>query len=103
MKVMDKMGGMGRNGPWIGGRIKEKPSQIVRRHVFVSPYHEEDIPALVKEIGTSQVVFGSDYPHPEGLAEPVDFVEGIESLSADQIRMIMRDNALGLVGRAGGA
>jgi predicted TIM-barrel fold metal-dependent hydrolase len=100
MKVMDKMGGMGRNGPWIGGRIREKPSQIVRRHVFVSPYHEEDIPALAAEIGASQVVFGSDYPHPEGLAEPVDFVDRIEKLSEEEIRMIMRDNALGLVGRA---
>ena len=100
MKVMDKMGGMGRNGPWIGGRIREKPSRIVRRHVFVSPYHEEDIPALAAEIGASQVVFGSDYPHPEGLAEPGDFVDGIEKLSEEEIRMIMRDNALGLVGRA---
>jgi predicted TIM-barrel fold metal-dependent hydrolase len=100
MKVMDKMGGMGRNGPWIGGRIKEKPSAIVRRHVFVSPYHEEDIPSLVAEVGASQVVFGSDYPHPEGLAEPVDFLDGIETLGDDVIRGIMRDNALGLVGRA---
>jgi predicted TIM-barrel fold metal-dependent hydrolase len=100
MKVMDKMGGMGRNGPWLGGRIKEKPSQILRRHVFVSPYHEEDIPALVREVGVSQVVFGSDYPHPEGLAEPVDFVDGIESLADDDIRRIMRENALGLVARA---
>jgi predicted TIM-barrel fold metal-dependent hydrolase len=99
MKLMDKMGGMGRNGPWIGGRIKEKPSRILKRHVFVSPYHEEDIPALVGAIGASQVVFGSDYPHPEGLARPVDFVEGISELPENEIRMIMRDNALGLVGR----
>ncbi len=100
MKVMDKMGGMGRNGPWIGGRIKEKPSRILKRHVFVSPYHEEDIPALVQTLGASQVVFGSDYPHPEGLAEPSDFVAGIEKLPDDEIRMIMRENSLGLVGRA---
>jgi predicted TIM-barrel fold metal-dependent hydrolase len=100
MKLMDKMGGMGRNGPWIGGRIREKPSEILKRHVFVSPYHEEDIPALVREIGASQVVFGSDYPHPEGLAEPADFAKGIASLPDAQIRMILRDNALGLVGRA---
>ena len=99
MKLMDKMGGMGRNGPWIGGRIKEKPSAILRRHVFVSPYHEEDIPGLAQVVGASQVVFGSDYPHPEGLAEPLDFVDGIASLSEQEIRMIMRDNGLGLVGR----
>jgi predicted TIM-barrel fold metal-dependent hydrolase len=99
MKVMDKMGGMGRNGPWIGGRIREKPSAILRRHVFVSPHHEEDIPALVEQVGVSQVVFGSDYPHPEGLAEPRDFLEGIEKLSDADTRRIMRDNASALVGR----
>ena len=100
MKVMDKMGGMGRNGPWIGGRIREKPSAILRRHVFVSPYHEEDIVSLAREVGASQVVFGSDFPHPEGLAEPAQFAEEIEPLSDEETRMIMRDNGLRLVGRA---
>jgi predicted TIM-barrel fold metal-dependent hydrolase len=98
MRVMDKMGGMGRNGPWPGGRIGEKPSAIVRRHVFVSPYHEEDIPALAGEIGATQVLFGSDFPHAEGLAEPVDFAEAIATLPADAQRRILRDNARELVG-----
>ena len=53
----------------------EKPSAIVRRHLFVSPYHEEDIPALARTLGASQVLFGSDVPHPEGLAEPAQFAE----------------------------
>jgi predicted TIM-barrel fold metal-dependent hydrolase len=100
MRVMDKMGGMGRNGPWIGGRIREKPSAILRRHLFVSPYHEENIVGLAGEIGASQVVFGSDFPHAEGLAEPREFAKALEGLPADQVRGIMRENALGLVGRA---
>ncbi len=99
MKVMDKMGGMGRNGPWPGGRIREKPSQILRRHVFVSPYHEEDIVDLVRQIGASQVVFGSDFPHAEGLAEPGQFARAIESLPGAEQRAILRENAAGLVGR----
>ncbi|MEN8159457.1 MAG: amidohydrolase family protein [Myxococcota bacterium] len=99
MAVMDKMGGMGRNGPWPGGRIREKPSAIIRRHLFVSPYHEEDIPALARSIGASQVLFGSDYPHPEGLAEPAQFAEEIAELSEADQRLILRDNAMRLVGR----
>ena len=98
MKLMDKMGGMGRNGPWPGGRIKEKPSRIFRRHVLVSPYHEEDVVALVETLGASQVVFGSDYPHPEGLAVPRDFAEIIGSLPAAERRLVLRDNAAALVG-----
>jgi predicted TIM-barrel fold metal-dependent hydrolase len=100
MKVMDKMGGMGRNGPWPGGRIREKPSAILRRHVFVSPYHEEDVVGLVGEIGASQVLFGSDFPHAEGLADPVRFEETIATLPAEQRQLVMRENALRLLGRA---
>jgi len=100
MAVMDKMGGMGRNGPWPGGRIQEKPSAILRRHLFVSPYHEEDVPALARTIGASQVLFGSDFPHPEGLAEPADFAEAIAELSPADQRLILHDNAMRLVGRA---
>ncbi len=100
MAVMDKMGGMGRGGPWPGGRITEKPSAIIRRHLFVSPYHEEDIPELARRLGASQVLFGSDYPHPEGLAEPAQFAELLAPLSEAEQRMILRDNALRLVGRA---
>ena len=103
MKAMDKMGGMGRNGPWIGGRIREKPSLILRRHVFVMPHHEEDIVELVRAIGPSQVLFGSDFPHPEGIAEPGDFAATMTPFPPDQVRMIMRENALGLVGAAASA
>jgi len=99
MKLMDKMGGMGRNGPWIGGRIREKPSAIIRRHVFVSPYHEEDIVELARLVGPSQVLFGSDFPHPEGLAQPAEFAEEIAPLAEAEQRLILRDNAMRLVGR----
>ena len=80
LKVMNKMNGMGRNGPWLGGRITERPSDIFRRHVYVSPYHEEDVVTLAELIGDDHVLFGSDYPHAEGLAEPRDFLECIASL-----------------------
>ena len=83
--AMDKMKGMGRNGPWPGGYVKGRPSEIVKQRVFVSPYHEEDIPALCDVIGSGQVLFGSDFPHAEGLAEPLSFRNGLAGLSdADQ-------------------
>jgi predicted TIM-barrel fold metal-dependent hydrolase len=98
IKAMNKMNGMGRNGPWIGGRLTERPSEVFKRHVFVSPYHEEDIVALAGAIGDRQVLFGSDYPHPEGLAEPSDFADAIAPLGDDAVRAIMRDNLRGLLG-----
>jgi predicted TIM-barrel fold metal-dependent hydrolase len=100
LKVMDKMGGMGINGPWIGGRIPHRPSTVFKQHVFVSPFFEDEIEDLVACIGDDHVVFGSDFPHPEGLAEPMSFLKEIPNLPADSVRRIMRDNGRALVGRA---
>jgi predicted TIM-barrel fold metal-dependent hydrolase len=97
LKAMDKMKGMGRNGPWLGGRVEGRPSEIFRRHVTVSPYHEEDLAALVDLIGPERVVLGSDYPHPEGLKNPADFADGLTSLDAADIAKIMRHNGRRIV------
>jgi predicted TIM-barrel fold metal-dependent hydrolase len=35
---------------------------------------------LVDILGSDRVTFGSDYPHPEGLAEPADFVGELGNL-----------------------
>jgi predicted TIM-barrel fold metal-dependent hydrolase len=101
VRAMDKMGGMARNGPWIGGRITEKPSEIFKRHVFIAPHHfGDDIPELARVLGHSQVLFGSDYPHAEGLPEPLQFARQLEGMTAAQVRQIMRDNARALLGQA---
>jgi predicted TIM-barrel fold metal-dependent hydrolase len=101
MKAMDKMKGMGRHGPWPGGRPPGLPSEIFKRHVYVNPYHEEDHVALVNLIGASQVLFGSDYPHPEGLENPEEFPSQLQGqLPDDQLRMVLRDNARRLVSGA---
>ncbi len=49
LEHMDKSRGMGRNGPWIGGKLDERPSAIFQRRVRVAPYPEDDIPAIVDE------------------------------------------------------
>ena len=94
---MDKMRFMGRNGPWVGGQLMERPSEIFRRHVSFTPYPEEDVLALVELVGAQAVLMGSDWPHPEGLAEPRDFAKLIPGLSAEETQMILHDNAAALV------
>jgi len=90
---MDKAVGMNRND-WAGG----VPSEIFREHIWVSPYHEEDPRAIVDAIGVDHVLFGSDYPHPEGLAEPLAYVDDLATFSDADVRRIMRDNAARLLG-----
>ena len=53
--------------------------------------------ALVERVGASNVLFGSDYPHAEGLAEPISFVDELKGLSDEDVRKIMHDNARELV------
>jgi hypothetical protein len=98
LRCVDKGRGMGRNGSWPGGRLTERPSDIFKRAVYVNPFHEEDVVALVNLIGAGQVLGGSDYPHAEGINEPLEFTEAIEDLPPDQVRLIMRDNARRVLG-----
>ena len=98
---MDKSRGMGRNGPWIGGKLVDRPSVIFNEFVRVTPYPEDDIPWIVQNLAgdASCLVMGSDFPHAEGLAEPRDFEKLLEPLSPVTRRAIMRDNASRLLHR----
>jgi predicted TIM-barrel fold metal-dependent hydrolase len=98
LKVMDKMKGMGRSGNWIGGRVQGRPSEIFKEHVWVVPFHEEKVEPLVELIGVDHVIFGSDFPHAEGLANPADFAESLAGLSSTDADMIMGENLAALIG-----
>ena len=51
--------------------------------MWVSPYYEDDLPVLRDELGANRMIFGSDYPHAEGLADPKSFVDDLPGFSAD--------------------
>jgi predicted TIM-barrel fold metal-dependent hydrolase len=80
--------------PWI---FAEDPLDTIRRHVWVTPYYEEDMRKLADLIGLERVLFGSDWPHGEGLSNPTDFVKELHDFSDDEIRAVMRDNCLTLL------
>ena len=88
---------MGRNGPWIGGPLQERPTAIARRHIVVTPYPEDDVEGIVEAIGHEMIAMGSDYPHAEGMAEPDEFRNLVSGLSEEQQRWILRENGFGLV------
>lgn len=70
----------------------EDPIEVFRRNVHVSPFWEEDLAALADLIGDTQVLFGSDFPHPEGLADPVSYVKQLEGVPEAKVRKIMGGN-----------
>ena len=95
---LDKKKGMGRQGPWPGGYFRGRPSEVLKEHLYLTPYPEDDVEALVATMGAGHVLFGSDHPHPEGLADPNAFAGLIARLDATSTRRIMRDNTAALLG-----
>jgi predicted TIM-barrel fold metal-dependent hydrolase len=71
---------------------EEDPVKVFKRNIWVHPFHEEDPVGLADILGADRVVFGSDYPHPEGLADPVSWVDQLEGLPHDDIARIMGGN-----------
>ena len=43
------------------------------------------------------MLFGSDYPHPEGLADPVSFLDELKTLGAGDQQRIMSTNLKALL------
>ena len=71
----------------------EDPVAAFRRNVYVAPFHEDDIAGLVDLLGADHLLFGSDYPHPEGLAEPTSYVDHLPAgMAADDVAAIMGGN-----------
>jgi predicted TIM-barrel fold metal-dependent hydrolase len=68
----------------------EDPIAAFKRNIYVSPFFEDNLELLIAEMGADHILFGSDYPHPEGLAEPCKYVEHLPAAtSPEDVRRIM--------------
>ena len=97
LRKLDKMRGMGRNGPWIGGQLTERPSEVFKRHFRVIPFWEDDIESVIDRVGPGVLINGSDFPHAEGLAFPTQMVEHLSTLSESEKRQFMEGAGSGLL------
>jgi predicted TIM-barrel fold metal-dependent hydrolase len=70
----------------------EDPVEVFKRNIFVHPFHEEDPKGLVTLLGADNVLFGSDYPHPEGMSDPISFVDELEGLAPAEVAKVMGGN-----------
>lgn len=77
------------------------PVETLRSHIWVAPLYEDDFAELRDVLGIDQLLFGSDWPHAEGLADPLSFVNDLRrcQFSDGEIRTIMVSNALPLTQR----
>ena len=70
------------------------PVVAFKRGVYVTPFWEENFQEVVDIMGADRCVFGSDWPHPEGLSDPITFVDDlkVDSLSLVEYTMELEDS-----------
>lgn len=78
-----------RRSDWFG----EDPMETFRRHVWINPFWEDDVNEVAEIMGTDRVIFGSDWPHIEGMPQPLDYLTELTAFSDADRQKILRDNA----------
>ena len=74
------------------GYFKEDPVALFRRHVWINPFWEDDVNEVVELMGPERVIFGSDWPHIEGMPQPLDYLSDLTAFDAKTKQLILRDN-----------
>lgn len=94
-------------GTWVGdllhslqvlhgqnpGMFKTNPVDQFHENCWVAPFVEDSVPELATHIPVERILFGSDWPHAEGVGHPRDFFKNVEEFSIEDQRRIMRENA----------
>ena len=75
------------------GYFERDPVETFRRHVWINPFWEDDVREVVEHVGPERVIFGSDWPHVEGMPQPLDYAVQLAGFDPDTRRRILRDNA----------
>jgi uncharacterized protein len=80
-------------------RLSAKPSEILQRQFFATPYPHENVGWIVGNVGEEMCLFSSDYPHIEGGRNPLKrFNESLADCSERAKRRFYRDNFIELMG-----
>jgi predicted TIM-barrel fold metal-dependent hydrolase len=68
----------------------ENPVEVFNRSVWVHAFHEPDPKGLIEMgIPADHLMFGSDFPHPEGMADPLAYSTVVSDLPLEQQALIM--------------
>ena len=80
-------------------RLSAKPSEILRRQFFATPYPHENVGWIIANGGEDICMFSSDYPHIEGGRNPMKrFNESLDGVSATARQRFFRDNFIEMMG-----
>jgi predicted TIM-barrel fold metal-dependent hydrolase len=64
--------------------------------VWINPFWEDDPYEIAELMGVDRVIFGSDWPHIEGMPQPLDYAVEVKELDVDAQARVLHDNAVEL-------
>jgi predicted TIM-barrel fold metal-dependent hydrolase len=94
-------------GTWVGSLLHDlqvshaqnpgmyhmNPVDQFHRNCWVAPFVEDDVADLGRYLPAERILFGSDWPHAEGVGNPRDFLGNLTSFSEADKHRIMAENA----------
>jgi hypothetical protein len=78
------------------GYFSDDPVETLRANWWINPFWEDDVHELLDLMGPERVIFGSDWPHIEGMPEPLDYLEELTGLEQKVVDLVVRDNVASL-------
>lgn len=84
-----KLGQVADKNPWW---FKEDPVELFKRNVWMNPFWEDDVHEVTELMGADHVIFGSDWPHIEGMPQPLDYVVELKEFEEADQRKILLEN-----------
>ncbi len=75
------------------GWFQQDPAESFREHVWINPFWEDDVNEVIEYMGAERVIFGSDWPHIEGMPQPLDYLSELQQQDDATRQRVMRDNA----------
>ncbi|MEM7139892.1 MAG: amidohydrolase family protein [Actinomycetota bacterium] len=74
------------------GWFTDHPSDTFREKVWINPFWEDDVNEIAELMGPDRVIFGSDWPHIEGLPHPLDYLVELKEFDPVDVKKIVLDN-----------
>jgi predicted TIM-barrel fold metal-dependent hydrolase len=71
----------------------EDPVETFRHNIWINPFWEDDVNEVVDCMGAGRVIFGSDWPHIEGMQQPLDYLPELKGFDDDDKVRILRGNS----------
>ncbi|MFN5605802.1 MAG: amidohydrolase family protein [Actinomycetes bacterium] len=74
------------------GYFSEDPVETLRTNWWINPFWEDDVHEVARIMGADRVLFGSDWPHIEGMPDPLNYLPELKAFSDEDQRRILLDN-----------